>query len=114
MQALVKKLALTLTHTVHVIVKERSESAAPFQVTTFQWDGSRYYQTDTASGKRPLAIGIWHEVLTIRTNAKPDSLYASRLFLRREGQLVLSRVRHATAATGGQTRALTNAVRVKL
>jgi hypothetical protein len=88
-QALAEKMVLTLSDTVQVIVKERSKADIPLQVATFQWEGSRYVLSKTTSQKRPPAIGIWHEVLTIPVNAEPESVFMPRLFLRREGQLVL-------------------------
>lgn len=89
MKAFVAALLATLTADVKLIMKEKTDDGTFFHVTSFEWNGSHYHMRDTTIEKRPPASGIWQEALTASNPHQPDWIYASRLFLRREGQLVL-------------------------
>jgi hypothetical protein len=89
MQTFIATLLATITSDVKLIVKEKADHGTFFHVTSFQWDGSHYHERDTTTEKRPPALGIWREALTASNPNEPDWIYVPRLFLRREGQLVL-------------------------
>lgn len=89
LEAFRSALASIVTDTVQTIGKLRDDAGTTFEVTTYQWDGAHYLAAKTCSEPRAPKLGIWIERLSMPSNAKPESIYASRLFQRRKGQLVL-------------------------
>lgn len=71
-----------------LIVKQGQGDGSTFEITEFTWDGTRYNRTGMATQSRP-PTGIWHTELVVPANAKPGARYASRLFQRSQGQLLL-------------------------
>jgi hypothetical protein len=87
--AFVDRLASVLASTAQLIVKEGRGREAVFHVTTLTWDGQQYVQNGVSVEKRAPKTGIWLEPLEAKSEGNKDCYYASRLFHRREGQLVL-------------------------